>query len=67
MRASRPNALDILAFHREAGVDIALEEAPVNRFAESVSQSEQTRPPHRAPVGSAAPSRASPPPPPFRN
>jgi DNA polymerase len=28
------NALDILAFHRDAGVDIALEERPVNRFAE---------------------------------
>ncbi len=39
------NALDILAFHREAGVDIALEDAPVDRFAESVSQSEQSRRP----------------------
>ena len=37
------NALDILAFHREAGVDIALEDAPVDRFAESVSEGEQTR------------------------
>jgi len=39
-----PTALDILAFHREAGVDIALEDAPVDRFAESISQSEQSRP-----------------------
>jgi uracil-DNA glycosylase family 4 len=39
------NALDILAFHREAGVDIALEDAPVDRFAESVSQGEQSRDP----------------------
>jgi DNA polymerase len=67
MRASRPNALDILAFHREAGVDIALEEAPVDRFAESISQGEKSRPPHRAPVGGAAPSRASPSPLLFRN
>jgi uracil-DNA glycosylase family 4 len=40
-----PNALDILAFHRDAGVDIALEDAPIDRFAESVSQSEQSRHP----------------------
>ncbi len=39
------NALDILAFHRDAGVDIALEDVPVDRFAESVSQSEQSRHP----------------------
>jgi DNA polymerase len=40
---SPQNALDILAFHRDAGVDIALEDAPVDRFAQSVSQSEQSR------------------------
>jgi uracil-DNA glycosylase len=46
MPSSPPeNALDILAFHREAGVDIALENAPVDRFAESVSQGEQSRDP----------------------
>jgi DNA polymerase len=39
------NALDILAFHRDAGVDIALEDAPIDRFAASVSQSEQSRHP----------------------
>jgi uracil-DNA glycosylase len=37
------SALDILAFHRDAGVDIALEDAPIDRFAESVSQSQQSR------------------------
>ena len=40
---SPPNALDVLAFHRDAGVDIALEEAPVDRFAASVSEREQSR------------------------
>ena len=43
--SSPQNALDILAFHRDAGVDIALEDAPIDRFAESVSQSEQSRHP----------------------
>ncbi len=47
-----PTALDILAFHREAGVDIALEDAPVDRFAESVSASQQ--PPHPASRDAAA-------------
>ncbi|HLL27945.1 MAG TPA: uracil-DNA glycosylase [Xanthobacteraceae bacterium] len=41
MPLTPPNALDILAFHREAGVDTALEEAPVNRFAESAAKSEE--------------------------
>jgi DNA polymerase len=46
------NALDILAFHREAGVDIALEDAPVDRFTESVSEGGQSRDRggHEAPV-----------------
>jgi uracil-DNA glycosylase family 4 len=43
--SSPKNALDVLAFHRDAGVDIALEDAPIDRFAESVSQSEQSRHP----------------------
>jgi uracil-DNA glycosylase len=47
--ASPQNALDILAFHREAGVDIALEDAPVDRFAESVSQGEPRGPGDREP------------------
>src|SRR5450755_2051878 len=41
--SSPQSALDILAFHRDAGVDIALEDAPIDRFAESVSQSQQSR------------------------
>ena len=40
MRNPPLNAADILSFHREAGVDIALEDAPVDRFAESISESE---------------------------
>jgi uracil-DNA glycosylase len=51
------NALDILAFHREAGVDIALEDAPVDRFAESVSQGEQSRDPGGREAVVANPSR----------
>jgi DNA polymerase len=41
--SSPQSALDILAFHRDAGVDIALEDAPIDRFAESVSESQQSR------------------------
>jgi uracil-DNA glycosylase len=41
--SSPQNARDNLAFHRDAGVDIALEDAPIDRFAESVSQSQQSR------------------------
>jgi uracil-DNA glycosylase len=43
MSPSRQSALDILAFHFDAGVDVALEETPINRFADGVSQSEQSR------------------------
>jgi uracil-DNA glycosylase len=58
MPSSPPeNALDILAFHREAGVDIALEDAPVDRFAESVSQGEQSRDPGGREAVVANPSR----------
>ncbi len=32
------NAADILAFHNEAGVDVALEETPQNRFEESAAE-----------------------------
>jgi uracil-DNA glycosylase len=47
--------VDILTFHNEAGVDIALEEMPVDRFAETVSQGGQGKSsvppsPGRAPV-----------------
>jgi uracil-DNA glycosylase len=41
MPLSPKSARDILAFHRDAGVDIALEEAPLDRFALGVSQSER--------------------------
>src|SRR5471030_2757132 len=41
--SSPQSSLDILAFHRDAGVDIALEDAPIDRFAESVSESQQSR------------------------
>jgi DNA polymerase len=51
------NALDILAFQREAGVDIALEDAPVDRFKESVSQGEQSRDPGGREAVVANPSR----------
>ncbi|MDI4663334.1 uracil-DNA glycosylase [Xanthobacter autotrophicus] len=37
----RDDLADILAFYQEAGVDVAVGEAPVNRFAESAA--EQTR------------------------
>jgi uracil-DNA glycosylase len=53
------NALDILAFHREAGVDIALEDAPVDRFKESVSQGEQSRDPGGREAVVANPSRTT--------
>ncbi|HSI40863.1 MAG TPA: uracil-DNA glycosylase [Xanthobacteraceae bacterium] len=52
---------DVLAFHLEAGVDAALDETPVDRFAES-ARPEPTRPaPLRAPPSAAAPLRPAPP------
>jgi uracil-DNA glycosylase family 4 len=53
--SSPQNALDILAFHCDAGVDIALEDAPIDRFAESVSQSEQSRHPGGRETSSRSP------------
>ncbi|WP_428029192.1 uracil-DNA glycosylase [Ancylobacter sp.] len=58
---------DILAFHVEAGVDVALGEAPVDRFAESEAgrnaagtQAVRVAPPVAVPDGSrAAPPRAA--------
>ncbi|MGH6923650.1 MAG: uracil-DNA glycosylase, partial [Propylenella sp.] len=32
---SEPDPIDLLRFYAEAGVDVALSEAPVDRFAES--------------------------------
>ena len=61
MRSPRQNVLDILAFHREAGVDVALEEAPVDRFAESrVSQGEQGRGARRDATSAEPKPRAAP-------
>jgi len=55
MTAASPNSptdiADILAFYASAGVDDALEEAPVNRFAEAAR-----KPPERAPAA-AMPAR----------
>ncbi|MCL8380727.1 uracil-DNA glycosylase [Xanthobacter aminoxidans] len=36
---------DILAFHWEAGVDVAIGEVPVDRFAESAAEPSRSRPP----------------------
>jgi len=46
---------DILAFHLEAGVDIALGEEPVDRFAESAAEKSAPRPRAQAPVAAQAP------------
>ncbi|WP_224544157.1 uracil-DNA glycosylase family protein [Mesorhizobium sp. CA16] len=45
---------ELLAFYASAGVDDALEDAPVNRFAEAAAKSAERRPAERAP---AAPPR----------
>ena len=51
MSTTEPNAFDILAFHQEVGVDIALDERPVNRFAESALQGETpSAPPAKRPL-----------------
>jgi DNA polymerase len=47
---------ELLAFYASAGVDDALEDAPVNRFAEAAARSAERRPAERAP---AAPPRES--------
>jgi len=51
--ASPTSAADIaelLAFYASAGVDEALEDAPVNRFAEAAAKSAERRPAERAPA-----------------
>ncbi|TJW42655.1 MAG: uracil-DNA glycosylase [Mesorhizobium sp.] len=56
-RNNRPDLRDLLAFYASAGVDEALEDEPVNRFAEAPS-----KPPERAapPIAeSAAPQRST--------
>jgi DNA polymerase len=45
---------ELLAFYASAGVDEALEDAPINRFAEAAAKSAERRPAERAP---AAPRR----------
>lgn len=40
---------DILAFHWEAGVDVAIGEVPVDRFAESAAEASRPRPPAAPP------------------
>ncbi len=44
MSSPELNALDVLAFYQEVGTDIALDEQPVDRFAESALQSETPAP-----------------------
>ncbi|WP_408647694.1 hypothetical protein [Xanthobacter dioxanivorans] len=60
MTAPPENLADILAFHLEAGVDVALGEAPVDRFAESAAEPARARRPPAAPAA-ASPRRATPP------
>lgn len=61
---------DLLAFHLEAGVDVAVGEAPVDRFAESAAEPQRGRPqpagndtsprsPGAAPAAHPAPQRPS--------
>lgn len=53
-RENRHDIADLLAFYASAGVDEALEEAPVNRFAEAAS-----KPPERAPATVTPPTGGS--------
>lgn len=59
MTAASPNSptdiADILAFYASAGVDEALEEQPVNRFAEAAPKPPERAPVTAAPAGEAAP------------
>ncbi|MEW6254598.1 MAG: uracil-DNA glycosylase [Pseudomonadota bacterium] len=65
MTDTLPNLADILAFHVEAGIDIALDEAPVNRFARAAAAREASA---TSPIGARPqasrtdPPRNSPPP-----
>ncbi|RWC35364.1 MAG: uracil-DNA glycosylase [Mesorhizobium sp.] len=53
-RDNRPAIADLLAFYASAGVDEALEEEPLNRFAEAAS-----KPPERAPATVTPPAGGS--------
>lgn len=59
MTAPPENLADILAFHLEAGVDVALGEAPVDRFAESAAEPARARRPPAAPAAASPPDRKS--------
>lgn len=53
---SRRDALEaLLLFYRDAGVDLALEEAPVDRFAASAAEAAARRPGLRATAGPSLP------------
>lgn len=52
-----PNIADILAFYASAGVDDALEEAPVNRFAEAAPRPSERESAPPAPRENRAPER----------
>ncbi len=43
MQLSSDDWFDILAFHQEAGVDVALDDAPVDRFAQSAQEAQRPR------------------------
>ncbi|MBS7539314.1 uracil-DNA glycosylase [Ancylobacter lacus] len=63
--SDRDVLMDILAFHLEAGVDVALGEEPVDRFAESAAEvrTAGAAPGRPRPAAAAAASSALPPPP----
>ncbi|UVK38119.1 uracil-DNA glycosylase [Mesorhizobium sp. AR10] len=62
-RNNQPDLRDLLAFYASAGVDEALEEAPVNRFAEAAPRPAERAPATTAPSPptgeSAAPQRST--------
>jgi len=60
MLSDHETLADILAFHLEAGVDIALGEEPVDRFAESAAEKSAPRARVQAAPQSARPSPAQP-------
>lgn len=53
-RDNRPDIADLLAFYASAGVDEALEEEPVNRFAEAASKPAERAPATVTPTGGSA-------------
>ncbi|UVC14166.1 uracil-DNA glycosylase [Mesorhizobium onobrychidis] len=53
-RDDRPDIADLLAFYASAGVDDALEEEPLNRFAEAASKPAERAPATVTPTGGSA-------------